>query len=301
MPKALEPGDTIGVVAPSGPPDPHLLEAGVGVLARMGFKVSIGKNVGRLNGYVAGTDRERSDDLNSMLNDPDIRAILFARGGYGSMRILESVDLNAVMSDPKPLLGMSDISALQLSLYAKCGLVTFSGPMVASQIGEGLDNLSEAFLIRSLTEPAHNRDLWPQAAASIRPLRSGRAAGPLLGGCLSLVTALMGTAHCPDFTGAALILEDIQEPAYRLDRMLTQLKLAGVLDSVGGIVLGHFVGPEGEDQADQVERIVMELLGGNRIPVVSRYPHGHVLPNLTIPHGATVTLDTATSELKVTV
>jgi muramoyltetrapeptide carboxypeptidase len=207
------------------------------------------------------------------------------------MRLLDTIDHEAVLRHPKPLVGMSDVTALSLSLYAHCRLVTFAGPMVAGQVGSGLDPLSEEWFTKALTEPLTGRNLLPQGLA-VRVVRQGQARGPLIGGCLSLVTALLGTRHVPDFQGAVLFLEDVNEPAYRIDRMLTHLKLAGVLDRVAGIVLGHFSRNGRAELSDEAADILAGLLGDRRIPVLAGFPHGHVLPNLTIPHGATVQLAT---------
>ncbi len=292
MPVPLRYGDLVGVVAPCGPVKPKHVNAGLKFLQRHGFRTLVGIHLKECAGYLAGSDRQRCEDLNSMLRNPEVRGVIVARGGYGAMRILELLDCRAVAADPKVLLGMSDVTAFQLSLYARCGLTTFSGPMIAGQVSRGLDTLSEQWLKRALMEPVHGRDLIPRDADAIHVLRHGRADGPLLGGCLSLVSALVGTPHCPDFTGSVLFLEDVNESLYRIDRMLVHLKLAGILNRVSGLVLGHFIGPRNANQAEEVERVVMELTEDNPVPIISRYPHGHTLPNLTLPHGADVMMST---------
>lgn len=300
VPAPLQPGDLVGVVSPCGPVKASDLSQGLRFLEENGFRPLVGINAAECQGYLAGTDEQRLRDLNSMLSLPEVRGIMFARGGYGAMRLLDSLDCEAVSRDPKLLLGMSDITALQLSLYTRCGLATFSGPMLAGQISQGLDPLSEESLKRSLLEPVAGRNLIPQSGVKTVVLRHGQAQGPLLGGCLSLIAALVGTRHFPDVTGAVLFLEDIHEPPYRIDRMLLQLKLAAVLDKLAGIVLGHFVGPGRKNLADDVERIALELTKDNPIPIISRLPHGHALPNLTIPHGVEVVLGTDPASLVVT-
>jgi muramoyltetrapeptide carboxypeptidase len=298
IPSPLKLGDLVGIVAPSGPLEPALLNVGLEFLARKGFRVVVGCNAAQRFGYLAGSDDQRCWDLNAMLRDSDIKGILFARGGYGVMRILDSVDWAAIRQYPKLLVGMSDITALQLSLYRHCGLVTLAGPMIAGQVAGGLDALSEESLMSFLSEPFQCRDLLP-AQSGIRVSRSGRASGTLLGGCLSLVTALTGTPHLPDFTGAILLLEDVSEPVYRIDRMLTQLKLAGVLDKVGGVILGHFLGSDNAGTVADVEGIVLELTAKKAIPIISGYPHGHALPNLTVPFGVRVEMQTDRLHLAV--
>lgn len=299
IPSPLRPGDCLGVVAASGPPITELLSDGLRFFEGKGFRVVKGCHLHERNGYLAGSDDQRCEDLNSMLRNPEVRAILFARGGYGLMRLLDSIDRQAVTNDPKLLLGMSDVTALQLSLYTWCGLVTFAGPMIAGQVAQGLDPISEESLIRALTRIAHGRNLFADVRNLIRALRPGHAVGPLMGGCLSLVTALLGTPHCPDFDGKVLLLEDVNEASYRIDRMLTQLKLAGILKKAAGIVLGYFVGPDGEEISGEIERIVLELTADDPVPVVSGFPHGHQVPNLTVPIGLTVELDTDKKLLRV--
>ncbi len=298
IPTPLRNGDLVGVIAASGPVTSDLLEEGIRFLEGTGFRVKIGNYLYEKNDYLAGTDEQRCQDLNAMLSDPEVRGIFFARGGYGAMRLLDRLDGNSIVRDPTIILGMSDVTALQLSMLRRFNLATFSGPMVAGQIGAGLDELSKESFLQSLTEPQNNRNLWP-GNSSIRVLQEGSAQGTLIGGCLSLVVALLGTSHIPDFTDSVLFIEDVNEAPYRIDRMLTQLKLAGILEKVTALALGHFSGPDGEDLGPEVDRIVMELTRDKRIPIISRFPHGHVLPNLTLPHGAPVRLDTDRASLKV--
>jgi muramoyltetrapeptide carboxypeptidase len=300
VPSPVAAGDTIGVVATSGPTNSELLDRGLLFLQSKGFRVVQGCNVGERNGaYLAGTDEQRCMDLNAMLQDPEIRAVLFARGGYGVMRLLDQVDTEGVRQDPKLLLGMSDLTALQLSLFARVGLASWSGPMVAGQVGEGLDELSEAMLLKALTLPVRGRELLPDPVDGLRVPRSGVARGVLLGGCLSLITSIVGTPHFPDLTNGILIIEDVHEPLYRVDRMLTQLKLAGVLGKVSGIVVGHVRGLEGRDLLTETEQRLLELTSDHPVPILSGFPYGHVLPNVTVPLGVPVRVDTEIPSLTV--
>jgi muramoyltetrapeptide carboxypeptidase len=293
VPEPLAPGDAIGVAAPSGPIDPELLAGGLEFLRAKGFRVVQGCNVcERDRGYLAGTDDERCMDLNAMLRDPEVRGILFARGGYGVMRLLDRVDTEAIRQDPKPLLGMSDLTALQLSLFSRTGLATWSGPMLAGQVAEGLDELSERSLLDALTLPVRGRELVDKSIEGLRVPRSGIARGILLGGCLSLITSIIGTPHFPDMTDAILIIEDVNEPMYRVDRMLTQLKLAGVFEKISGIVAGHMVGLQGRDVSAETDGLLLELTRDHPVPILSGFPYGHALPNLTLPLGVPVRLDT---------
>jgi len=274
------------------------LEEGVRFLRSLEIKVVFGDHIAKRCDYLAGTDSERAADLHAVFVDVDVRGVFLARGGYGCMRILDRIDLGGLAEDPKILCGMSDATAIQLFIYKELGLVSFSGPMVAGQLGDGLDPWSEESYVRSLFRP------WRGIQASgaekhrhMRVLRHGVSEGPLLGGCLSIVSCLLGTPYMPELSGAILLLEDVNETLYRLDRMFTQLRLAGIYECIGGIVLGHFVGPDGADLAPDVEKLVCERTQEFDFPIVSRFPHGHRLPNLTLPHGMHAKLDTSIPSL----
>ncbi len=298
IPKPLKFGDLVGVVATSGPIVAESLAAGIRFLESIGFQVKTGCYVHELTGYLAGTDDQRCEDLNSMLTDPEVRGIFVARGGYGAMRLLDRVDIEAIQEDPKLIVGMSDATALFLSLYSRCRLVTFAGPMIAGQVAAGLDPVSEESFVHTLIQPLEHSQLWSDTSAA-RVIRAGRAAGVLLGGCLSLITALIGTSHLPDLTGAVLLLEDVSEPAYRIDRMLTHLKLTRVLDRVSAVIIGHFTGPDGEDLQREVEELLVSLTETSAVPILSGFAHGHILPNVTVPHGIPVELSTDPVSLRV--
>ncbi len=290
VPDPLHVGDAVAVVAPCSPPSEELLYEGVRFLRSLNLKVVLGAHISIRRDYLAGSDSERAADLNAAFGDPEIRAVFLARGGYGCMRILDRLDLQSLAGDPKILCGMSDATAIQLYLYKELGLVTFSGPMVAGQLGGGLDPWSEQSYVRGLFQPWSGMRLSADHG-TFRVVRSGRGAGALIGGCLSIVSALLGTPYLPQFSGAILLLEDVNEPLYRLDRMFTQLRLAGVYDSISGMVLGHFIGPDGNDLGAEVENLAYERTQGFEFPIVARFSHGHRLPNLTLPHGMHAELD----------
>jgi muramoyltetrapeptide carboxypeptidase len=271
----------------------------VAYLEERGFSVRLGCFVDERQSYLAGTDEQRCADLNDMLRDPEISGICLARGGYGAMRLLEKLDYDAVRRQPKLLIGMSDVTALQLSLFNRCGLVTLAGPMIAGQVGKGLDELSAQWLVKGLTEPLAARDLF-DVNSDLRVLRPGQARGCIVGGCLSLVTALLGTEFSPDYSETILFLEEVHESLYRVDRMLTQLRLAGVFDVASAIICGHFLGPGGKRLDRDVDKVLLDLTRGRPLPIVAGFPHGHTLPNVTIPHGIPVELNTDSMTLIVT-
>ncbi len=299
FPKPIKKFDCIGIISISGPVDQQLLLDGLRKVHYMGFDSLTGPNIFKKKGYLAGTDSERVSDLNKALADPHIHAIIFARGGYGAMRILDHVDLAAISVKPKILVGMSDLTALSLSLFKRTGLITFAGPMIATENGVNLDKISHDSLVGALTHDCRGTELIPHEVCATHTIRSGKATGRLLGGCLSIVTALLGTEHLPNFSNEIMFLEEVNEPLYRIDRMLMQLKLNGIFNRLGGLVLGHFIGPNGENQRHAIENLILEVTGGFRFPIVSGFPHGHKLPNLSLPHGAIVDLDAEISSLIV--
>ncbi len=288
IPKPLRKGDLIGVAAVSGPVNTSNLEKGIEFFQKLGFRTKFGANIYNQFEYLAGSDKERSDGLNNLISDPNISGIFFARGGYGSMRILREIDYEAIKMRPKILMGMSDLTAVSMAVHRHCSLVTLAGPMLAGQISEVLDRDSEEFMIRALTEPLECFDMIGKLSSELKILRNGKTKGYLLGGCLSVLVSLLGTPYCPDFTDSVLFLEDVNEPAYKIDRMLTQMKLAGIFGSIQGVIIGHFSGNESDAPSSVAERIVMEYTEQGQIPVISNYPHGHALPNITLPVGALV-------------
>lgn len=297
IPPPLQIGDTIAVVAPCSPPSMEYLEKGVRFLRSLKLNVVYGNNISKRSGYLAGTDDERASDLNDAFVNEEVRGVFLARGGYGCMRIIDRLDLEGLSRDPKILFGMSDATAIQLFIYKELGLVSFSGPMVAGQLGRGLDPWSEESYIQSLFVRQGGGWASCERQGRIKVIRHGSAKGPLLGGCISIVSELLGTPYMPALSGAILLLEDVNEPMYRLDRMFTQLRLAGIYDRISGIVLGHFIGSDGSDLSDHVEDLVLEMTKQFEFPVVSRFPHGHGLPNVTLPHGMTAILDTSVPSL----
>ncbi|MDQ1238148.1 MAG: muramoyltetrapeptide carboxypeptidase, partial [Thermodesulfobacteriota bacterium] len=200
IPAPLRPGDIVGVAAPAGPPRSDWLKAGVDFLRSHEFEVVLGANIHKQSAYLAGTDQQRADDFNAMLRDPSVRAILLARGGYGTMRILRLLDLNALKEDPIIICGMSDGTALQLYLYRHLGLITLSGPMIAAQVGQRLDSWTAENFLKGLRARWQGADIFRDERLDLRIARHGRCVGPLLGGCLSLVTALLGTHCLPKFS-----------------------------------------------------------------------------------------------------
>lgn len=302
-PPRLRPGDTIGLLCPaSAPATPERVQAGAAALAARGHPVKLGRHVLARHGAFAGTDAQRAEDLNRMLNDPEVRMIVAVRGGYGCPRILADVDYDAVRRDPKIVVGYSDLTALQLALFARTGLVTFSGPMAGVEFRQGPDPFTAEHFWRLVTDPAPpgalpNPDDEPRAT-----LVDGVGEGPLLGGCLALLASCLGTPYLPDLRGAVLALEDIHEHLHRVDRLLTQLRHAGILGSLAGLALGHFTdcGPAEPSQPWlDLPAILDEVVRPAGVPTLTGLAYGHVPRKLTLPWGVRTRLDATARRLEL--
>ncbi len=300
-PGPLQPGDLIALVGPSGPAPRERLEAGIAYLEGRGYRVRPGRHLFARHHYLAGTDQQRAEDLREAFADPQVRAVFCARGGYGTGRLLDRLDYAAIAANPKIVLGFSDTTGLHLALQARCGLVCFTGGLVSMDLAGERDPFTEEWLWRTLTSKTPLGAL--PLGEEFKVLRPGRAAGPLRGGCLSLLCSLMGTEYVPELKGAILLLEDVDEYPYRLDRMLNHLRLAGVLKDIGGLVLGQFKDcfkPEERGHSPDLAKMVMELTEGLDLPVVTGVPYGHFKRRLVLPLGVQAVLDTALPELRLT-
>ncbi len=288
LPRALKPGDFLGIVAPASPFDQKAFGAGVRVLESMGFNLVIPADIFEKHHYLAGSDRRRADLLNRLFADPHIDGIICARGGYGAMRILPMLDADVISRHPKVFIGFSDITALLAFLVARCRMVAFHGPTVIT-LGDG-DSSTRDHCFSVLTNPAP----LSLAASSGRVLQAGSAGGPFLCGNLTLLCHLTGTPFQPDFGGRILLIEDQGEAPYRVDRMLTQMMLAGCFDRLAGLALGSFTDC---GSTDAVYRIVDDRLGGLNIPILAGFDVGHAAVNMTLPLGLPVVLDTDSGTL----
>jgi muramoyltetrapeptide carboxypeptidase len=288
IPNPLIKGDVVGIAAVSGPINPDDLKKGISFIEAMGLKFKLSDNIHVSADYLAGPDEQRVKSLNDFLIDPKIRGVIFARGGYGVMRVLPKINFDAMTTDPKIMLGMSDLTALSMAAFNRCGLITIAGPMLAVQMANEMDGITSDYLIKALTQTLEKYDMMPKFHSEIIKLRHGKTRGSLLGGCLSLIVSLLGTPFCPDFSRSVLFIEEVNEPTYKIDRMLTQMNLAGIFNKIRGVIIAHFSGNCSDTARSTVEKIVLEYTAANPVPVISHYPHGHELPNISLPVGAEV-------------
>ncbi len=296
-PPALRPGDTVMLVSPSGPTPAGPVAAGIELLTGWGLRPVLAPNAYARHGYLAGTDALRAADLNTAFADPDVRGVICTRGGYGVQRVVDAVDMAAVRRGPKLLVGFSDITALQLALWRGARLATVHGPG-AGWRPERTGPVS-AESLRAALMTTDDVVVKPVATGETAPVVvPGVASGPLIGGNLSLLASSVGTRDMPDLTGAVLLLEEVQEPPYKVDRMLTHLRRAGVLAGLAGVAVGQFT-----DCADgwpvTVADVLTERLGDLGVPVLGGLPVGHGADQLTVPVGVPATLDADAGTLTV--
>lgn len=295
-PGVLRPGDAVALVSPAGPVDAGKVDAAVLVLEGWGLKPRVYPHALGRSSFYAGRDEDRLADLNHALADPEIRAVLCNRGGYGLQRIVQGVDIEAVRRDPKLVTGFSDVTALHTALWRHARLATVHGP-VATQLGQGDMFASSMRHALMSTEPTVLS--VRSVVSTVEVKTTGRAEGVLLGGNLAILTSSIGTSFMPDLSGAILLLEEVGEAAYRVDRMLTQLLNCGILQQVAGVALGDFNVPASSVGSITPADVLQERLGSLGVPVLGGLPVGHGSLNHALALGAHATLDADEGTLMV--
>lgn len=307
-PARLSPGQTIGLALPSSPPNqPEVVRFAIEMIESLGYKARPARHLFERNGYLAGNDFERAADLNALFADPQVDAIFCGRGGYGASRLLPLLDYDLIRANPKILIGYSDITSLLLAIYNQTGLVTFHGPMVTQVFSDyTLTEFTKILCKGGAPMPLAAPPFFASGPGRVErenrltTLQPGRARGRLLGGNLSLVSHLVGTPYLPDLTGAILFLEDVSEPVYSIDRMLTHLWLSGDLQKVAGIVFGKFTEQPLVSEFVQnriLDDVLSERVNALKIPAVMGLMIGHVLDQATLPLGCQVELDASSGTL----
>jgi muramoyltetrapeptide carboxypeptidase len=306
-PRGLKPGDTIMIVAPAGELNEPRVRGAKQALETLGFKVVLPENLFRARGYLAGTDAERAAELMAAFTDPQVDAVFPGTGGYGTMRMMDLLDYDAIRANPKVFIGFSDITGLHMALAAKANLVTFHSPNPEWGLGSdtGLPEFSAKYFWRNLLASENRGEAGFSYAAPaddpVRAMRPGVGRGRLCGGNLSLVSALVGTPYELDTRGKVLFLEDVNEAPYRVDRMLAQMKLAGQLDGLAGVVLGKFrdCDPDEDDQSLRLADVFNDYFADAPYPVIANFPAGHVTRNATLPFGCEAEIDGTAATLTV--
>lgn len=308
-PKALAPGATVGLITPSTyVSDPDSLQLAARTIRYFGLRMKVGRNVGKRKGYLGGTVQERLDDLHAMFRDPEVSGVFCIRGGYGSEQLLDRIDYGLIRRNPKVFLGYSDITALHLAIQKKAGVVTFHGPVVLSRFSQYTQQCFRKALFSPapmgvLTNPPDSDPLRPEH--TLRTIRGGRARGRLIGGNLSLIATTMGTPYEIETRGRILLVEDVDEQPYSIDRMLTQLRLAGKLGEAAGIVFGECNHCKPRDYQPSFDstlslgEVLDEILGPLKVPVLSGLTFGHTDDQLTLPLGVMAELDADKGQLTV--
>jgi muramoyltetrapeptide carboxypeptidase len=295
-PKALSSGAVIGIVAPASWAKDAKLRRGLKWLHQTGFKTKLFLSPKQKQGYLSGPDEVRARLFNRAFADKDVDAVLCARGGYGSLRILDKINYGVIRENAKIFVGFSDITALHLAIYKKTGLCTFHGPM-AADFGTSY-NRQHLLQILSSKKP-FGPVKFPDGRQP-KFLRPGKATGPLLGGNLSLIAKLRGTPFMPSFQGAILFLEDIGEVPHRIDGYFAQLRLAGVFDQIAGLILAEFIKtnvPKSSTFTLPLNKIFDDYFGRVSYPVALNFPFGHARDKFTLPLGVRATLDSRRQNL----
>jgi muramoyltetrapeptide carboxypeptidase len=293
-PRALPPNAHIAVLAASSPSDVARIETGARAIERRGHRVTLAANIGaRYRGYLAGSDAERVAEINRFLRSDEYDAYFFARGGYGAMRILDDLDYDAIAANPRPIVGFSDITAIHQAMALRANVAGLHGPMVNLDFNDGLTNDVESWLWSMLAGDAP----LVRSFASDDVVCEGEAEGLLFGGCLSLTDALLGTPYDYWVDGGIWFWEDVEEPIYRLDRMLTALRLSGRMRRIRGVVIGALKNCGNEPD---LLAFLREFFDPMSIPVVRNVPFGHQGNNLLMPIGTPVRLSTTEHTLTIT-
>ncbi len=297
--RPIRPKGKIGITAPAFPADAARLRKGIDYLLSLGYEIDLGDSLTATHGFFAGSDSLRINELHRMFADPEIEAIICARGGWGTLRLLNQLDYDLIRSNPKALVGYSDITTLQLAFWKKAGLPSLSGPMVAVEMGDGILPFTSDHFWEQINNPQTNYKLNLEVLGT-KTWHYGTASGTLLGGCLSMVSHQLGTPYSPDYEGAILFLEDVGEEPYKIDRYLAHLRQAGVFDQIAGLILCDFLDCEDTNEARKnitVEAVLKEYFGHMEIPVIAGFPYGHGKKKVTMPIGVQARLNTTGQRL----
>lgn len=292
IPPFLTPGKIIGIVAPGRKVNPSEIEAAIAFLEASGYKILVGENVfSSAHSYLSGSDEERLSDMQSMLDNDEVSAIISARGGYGTTRFVDKLNFMRFLKNPKWIVGFSDITALHLHVH-RLGVESIHAimPVLFSKAGAGVSVQSLMNLLTGEDVPVE----WQHSKDN----RRGKSSGPIIGGNLSLIADSLGTLDEPDTSGKILVIEEVEEYKYKIDRMMTQLKRAGKLENLAGLIAGHMTGTLDTQVSfgETVEQIINDKIKDYNYPVSFGFPSGHEQPNIAWRHGAVMTLEVGDSK-----
>lgn len=282
-------GDTIGIISPAGCEKNNLMDYNINRLKQLGFIIKEGKNLRKINNYLAGTDKERAFDFMEMFKDQSVKAILCYRGGYGSIRMMHYVDWSIVKNNPKIFCGFSDITLLLNYINKIAHIPTFHTPMVNSNLD---DKITQKYFLNLLTK--NNNLINIKNFDSIKVFNSKNIEGSLCGGNLSVICSAIGTPFDINTDNKILLIEDINEPIYKIDKMLTQLLLCGKLDKCKGFIIGYFT-PYDKDTLELIKDILLPL----KKPIILGFPIGHEYPNISLPLGSNISIDFSKDNIKL--
>ncbi|WP_152656846.1 LD-carboxypeptidase [Oceanobacillus sp. CFH 90083] len=294
----LKPGDTIGMIAPAGPTDKEKLEKSFAFFENLGLQIKLGEHVYDQYGYLAGKDTNRLSDFHQMIADRSIKAVIFARGGYGTGRIVDKIDMKLIKRNPKIIWGYSDITFLHTAIRQATGLVTFHGPMPASDIAKADFDPLSGQLFKQLLEPTNL--VYSESISPLTVYRHGEAEGKIVGGNLSLLVQTLGTPYEICTKDNLLLIEDIGEEPYRVDGMMNQLRLSGKLKDAAGIIIGDFAEAEPKvNPSLSLEEVWKHYFRNYKKPVIAGFRIGHCFPHFSVPLGVKATLSSRTKTLQL--
>lgn len=302
-PPKLRAGATIALVAPSRPSDPDRIAAATTWLEGCGYRVQAGAHIHDRYHYLAGRDDDRARHVMAAFEDDEVAGLLCVRGGFGTGRMIDRLDYDSIRRHPKAVIGFSDSTGLQLALYARTGLVTFTGCLADTDLGRTtVDPLVGSSLLH-LLQDRQPLGLLPAAAGALTCVRQGSASGPLVAANLALLCSLLGTVYAPRLDGAVLLLEDVSEAPYRLDRMLTQLRLAGIFERISALVLGAFHDcfvPTDMAASPTLQEMVLDAVGSRSMPIVAGVAYGHMVRRTVLPMGILTDVNAEAGTVEVT-
>lgn len=299
MLRRITSGSTISVIAPAFPPQQRKLKKGIKYLEERGYIIKRSASLKGKHNYFSAKDEQRALEINENFADPAVTAIFCARGGWGTLRLLDKLDYEIIRTNPKLILGYSDITSLQLAIWQKCNVPSLSGPMVAMEMGGSFSSFSEEHLWLQINNNQNSYPLNLSGLMQTEILKPGSCSGILLGGCLSLVAHQLGTPYSPDYSNSILFLEDVGEKPYKIDRFLAQLSQAGILDKLAGLIIGEFIDCE-EEGSITVKQLFEQYTQDKNYPVIFNFPYGHQADKISMPVGVTARIDTNKNYLAFT-